>query len=432
MNEELDPLQIVRDRFEMAASHIDGLKAGLIEFFKAPRRIITVCFPVEMDDGSVRNFYGYRALHSDILGPGKGGIRFHPEVNEEEVISLASLMTWKCALVDIPFGGAKGGVTCNTKELSVGEMRRITRRFVSELGDNIGPHVDIPAPDMYTDEQTMAWVYDTYNAFHNGQNNRAVVTGKPLKLGGSVGRREATARGCLYATERFLERMQLPGLESLEGARVVVQGFGNVGGIAAELYSEAGARIIGVSDSSGGVVAEDGLDIAAVLAHKAAEGTVIGTPNTRTVSNDDLLVLDCDILIPAALGAAIHAKNADQISAKLIVEAANGPVTPEADVILRNKGVLVLPDILANAGGVTVSYFEWIQNLANQRWKLDKVQDRLHEVMYTAVDRVVDRWEQLNAQTDAKQKEDPDLRIAAFVVAINQVAQVTLQRGIWP
>ena len=286
LNEELNPLQIVRDRFDQAASHVQGLRAGLIDFFKAPKRTISVCFPVEMDDGSVRTFHGYRVLHSRVLGPGKGGIRYHPEVTREEVMSLAALMTWKCALVDLPFGGAKGGVTCNPKELSEGELRRITRRFISELGDDIGPHTDVPAPDMYTDEQTMAWVYDTYDAFHGGENNRAVVTGKPVELGGSLGRREATGRGVLYAVERFLERAALPGLSSLDGARVVVQGFGNVGAVAASLFSEAGARIVAVSDSAGGVANENGLDLAAVTEHKAAEGSVVGTPDTRTIGND--------------------------------------------------------------------------------------------------------------------------------------------------
>jgi glutamate dehydrogenase (NAD(P)+) len=423
--EELNPLQIVRDRFDQAASHVTGLRTGLIHFFKAPKRTIGVCFPVEMDDGSVRTFHGYRVLHNCVLGPGKGGIRYHPDVTRDEVASLAALMTWKCALVDLPFGGAKGGVACNPKALSETELRRITRRFISELGDAIGPHTDVPAPDMYTSEQTMAWVYDTYDAFHPGENNRAVVTGKPVELGGSLGRREATGRGCLYTIERFLERAKLPRLPSLEGARIVVQGFGNVGAVAATLLAESGARILAVSDSSGGVATEDGLDLEAVAEHKAAEGSVVGTPDTRTVSNEDLLALDCDILIPAALGAAINAQNAGRVSAKLVVEAANGPVTPEADAILCDRGVHVVPDILANAGGVTVSYFEWIQNLANERWPVEEVNARLRETMRRAVDRVYDRSRRLD-------EGDADLRTAALVTAIEHVARVTLQRGIWP
>jgi glutamate dehydrogenase (NAD(P)+) len=430
--EDLDPLQIVRNRFDQAASHVVGLKTGLIDFFRTPKRTITVCFPIEMDDGSVRTFHGYRVLHSNILGPGKGGIRYHPDVTREEIISLAALMSWKCALVDLPFGGAKGGVVCNPKALSERELRRITRRFISELGDNIGPHTDIPAPDMYTDDKTMAWVYDTYQAFHPGENNRAVVTGKPLELGGSFGRREATARGCLFVVERFLERSNLPHPQSLDGTRVVIQGFGEVGAVAAALFSEVGARIIGVSDSVGGVVKEDGLDVAAVLEHKTTEGTVVGTPDTTTVSNDDLLAIDCDILIPAALGAAVNASNAGRVSARLVVEAANEPVTPEADIILRERGVQVIPDILANAGGVTVSYFEWMQNLANERWNVEEVDRRLHDVMAASADRVFDRWERLNEDTSPEKAEDLDLRTAALVVAIEHLANVTLQRGIWP
>jgi len=432
MNEDLNPLQIVRDRFDQAANHVVGLKTGLIDFFKAPKRNIAVCFPVEMDDGTVRTFHGYRALHSNILGPGKGGIRYHAGLDAAEVVSLAALMTWKCALVRLPFGGAKGGVVCDPKSLSDGELRRITRRYISELGDAIGPYTDIPAPDMYTGEQTMAWVYDTYTTFHPGENNLAVVTGKPIELGGSLGRREATARGCLFVVERFLQRENVPLLTSIQGARVIVQGFGNVGAITAGLFTAAGARVIGVSDTGGGVVREEGLNIDALLEHKAHEGTVVGTPDTLTVSNEDLLAHDCDILIPAALGAAINAGNAHLVSARLIVEAANGPVTPEADVILRDKGIIVVPDILANAGGVTVSYFEWNQNLSNEQWTEDDVNKRLHGILTSAVDRVVDRWRSLGADAGTDPAEKPDLRTAALVTAIEHVARVTLQRGIWP
>ena len=430
--EDLNPLQMARDRFDHAAQHVAGIKTGLIDFFKAPKRTINVCFPVEMDDGSVKTFHGYRTLHSNILGPGKGGIRYHPELSRQEVISLAALMTWKCALVDLPYGGAKGGVACNPKELSTGELRRITRRFISELGDNIGPYTDIPAPDMYTDDKTMAWVYDTYNAFHPGENNLAVVTGKPLEIGGSFGRREATARGCLFVVERFLERSDLAHLKSLAGARIAVQGFGNVGAVAAELFHEAGAHIVGVSDSAGGVFSDNGLDVQAVLNHKAEEGSVVGTPDTLTISNEELIACKCDILIPAALGAAINAGNAADVSASLIVEAGNEPVTPEADVILRASGVQIIPDILANAGGVTVSHFEWMQNLANERWDGEEINRRLHDVMVVAVDRVMDRWENLNTDPGEESTNGIDLRTAALVSAIEHVANVTLQRGIWP
>ena len=430
MNEELDPLQIVRDRFDQAASHVEGLRTGLIDFFKAPRRTIGVCFPVEMDDGSVRTFHGYRVLHNRALGPGKGGIRYHSEVTREEVISLAALMTWKCAIVNIPFGGAKGGVVCDPKSLSEGELRRITRRFISELGDAIGPHIDIPAPDMYTDEQTMAWVYDTYDTFHAGENNRAVVTGKPIDLGGSLGRREATGRGVVFTVERFLERLKIPGLLSLHGARVVIQGFGNVGSVTANLLANEGAHVIAVSDTTGAVANVDGLDLEAVSRHKDSEGTVVGTPDTLTISHEDLFALECDILIPAAQGAAIHAGNAGTISTKLVIEAANGPITPEADAILRSAGVLVVPDILANAGGVTVSYFEWTQNLANESWTVEEVNSKLRVIMRHAVDRVFEQWQRLESEADGL--DQPDLRTAALVTAIAHVARVTLQRGIWP
>lgn len=430
--EELDPLSIARDRIDEAVSFIPGLKTGLVAFFKAPKRTISCCFPVEMDDGSVRTFQGYRVLHSTILGPGKGGIRYHPGVTRHEVMSLAALMTWKCALVNLPFGGAKGGIACNPKVLSEGELRRITRRYVTELGDNIGPHTDIPAPDMYTNEQTMAWVYDTYHAFHPGENNLAVVTGKPLELGGSLGRLEATARGCLFTVQHFLERMQLADFPSIVGKRVVIQGFGQVGGISAKLFQEAGASVIGVSDSIGGVVREEGLELEAVSLHKITEGTVVGTPDTRTVSNEDLLLLDCDILIPAALGEVINASNADLIKARLVVEAANGPVTPEADTILNAKGILVLPDILVNAGGVSVSYIEWVQNLSNEHWRCERINQQLQEVMFSAVDRVIDQWQKLQKIPEGDGEKPIDLRTAALVSAIERVAHVTLQRGIWP
>ena len=334
-------LSNARIQFRRAKAHIKGLKRGLIEFFELPKRIIKAYFPIEMEDGSVRTFEGIRVLHNQVLGPGKGGIRYHPDVTEEEVVDLATLMTWKCALLDLPFGGAKGGVVCDTKALSETELRRITRRFVHELGDNIGPYTDIPAPDLYTTELTMAWIYDTYNAMHPGTNNRPVVTGKPLELGGSKGRNEATGLGCLYATERLLEFGLVPELETVSGARVAIQGFGNVGAVAARRFMEAGARVVAVSDSQGGVHAPGGLDLNKVIAHRKEHGTVVGTPETITVTNRDLLALDCDILIPAALGGVIDAAVAGQVRAKLVVEAANEPVTPDAEVRARRRGIVV-------------------------------------------------------------------------------------------
>jgi glutamate dehydrogenase (NAD(P)+) len=424
------PLKIAQDRIDHAARYITDLPAGLVEFFKAPKRTIGVCFPVECDDGTVRTFQGFRVLHSTILGPGKGGIRFHPELTRQESESLAALMTWKCALVHIPFGGAKGGVQCNPKLLSENELHRVTRRFTSELGDNIGPHTDIPAPDMYTNERTMALIYDTYDAFHKGENNFAVVTGKPIELGGSLGRQEATGRGCLYATERYLQAMQDPELPGLQGARIVIQGAGNVGWAAAKLFTQAGSKVIAISDSTGGVLSEDGLNLADVADHKATEGTVVGTPNTLTISNEDLLKLECDILIPASIGEVIHVGNANQINAKLIVEAANKPVTPEADAVLWSRGIKVLPDILVNSGGVIVSYFEWVQNLSNEQWELQEINQKLQHKLYKAVDTVLENWQKMAA--DHKGLEFPDYRTAALVTAIERVSAVTLQRGIWP
>ncbi|MEN8176900.1 MAG: Glu/Leu/Phe/Val dehydrogenase, partial [Pseudomonadota bacterium] len=392
--EDLRPQRIAREQFRRATMHLEHFQTGLVDYFNRPRRSITVHFPIELEDGSVRTFNGYRVLHNDVLGPGKGGIRFHPCVNEGEVEALASLMTWKCALVEVPFGGAKGGVSCDVKELSEADLRRITRRFTIELGHNIGPHRDIPAPDLYTDEQTMAWVFDTYDVLNPGRNNRPVVTGKPLELGGSEGRAEAVGRGCVFVTERFLSQVQVAGLTSLQGTRVAVQGFGKVGAVAARLFHEAGANIVAVSDSSGAIEAVNGesLDIAQVSAWKREHGTVVGLPDTRTITNDELLVSDCDILVPAALGNQIRTDNAPNVKARLVVEGANAPVTPEADDILAAHGVQVIPDVVANAGGVTVSYFEWVQNIANEHWSQEDVNGRLRARLFSATDAMVERW----------------------------------------
>jgi len=421
---------IAQRQFEQALSWLDDLKAGLVDYLVTPKRTVHVRFSVHMDDNSVRTFHGFRVLHNTSRGPGKGGIRYHPDVTEHEIAALAALMTWKTALVDVPFGGAKGGVVCDPKTLSRAELRRITRRFVIELGDAIGPYTDIPAPDVCTNEQTMAWIYDTYDAFHRGQNNRAVVTGKPLELGGSVGRDCATGRGCLNATERLLHHGIVAGLDGVAGARIAIQGLGNVGMHALRLFHEAGARIVAVSDSSGGVASEDGLDPAAVFGHKKDKGSIVGLPGTRTITNDDLLAWDCDILIPAALECQVHAGNADRVKAKLVVEAANGPLTPEADAILGRKGIRILPDIAANGGGVVVSYFEWVQNLENQQWTLDEVEGKLKWRMHATVDAIVAHWQSLRDERQDDERE-PTLRDAALVVAIRRLSNVILQRDIW-
>lgn len=414
-----------------ASRYLTGFKSGLLDHFSNPKRSITVCFPVEMDDGSVRSYFGYRVLHNNVMGPGKGGIRYHPDLNLGEVASLAALMTWKCALIGVPFGGAKGGIACDSKQLSQRELRRITRRFIAELGDNIGPHTDIPAPDMYTNAQIMAWIYDTYDNMHPGVNNRPVVTGKPLDQGGSLGRRDATGNGVVYAAERYVEQQGLDGRHEMQGMEVVIQGFGNVGFAAAQGFVKAGAKIIGLSDSQGAVLNRDGIDVHDALSYKRENGSLAGLHGTTNLSNGELLEMECDILVPAALASQVNGRNAERIRAKLIVEGANDPITPEADLLLAAMGIEVLPDILANAGGVCVSYFEWVQNIQNQSWEEDEVTLKLHKRLSRAVDAVVARQQQMRQEYP----DDPHaglLRSAALTLAMERVACATLERGIWP
>jgi len=430
--EDLNPYHIAIAQFRRAAEFLPELTPGSIDMLQRPARTITLELPVEMDDGSVRMFTGFRVLHNRVRGPGKGGIRYHPDVSLDEVRALAAWMNWKCAVADIPFGGAKGGIICDPKSLSETVLRRLTRRFVNDLGDNIGPYIDVPAPDVYTDARTMAWIYDTYDMMHPGHNNRPAVTGKPIDIGGSLGRNEATARGCLFVTQRALFRGILPGRTDVQDARVVIQGFGNAGAIAAELFAEAGAKIIAVSDSKGGIVREEGLDIGAVLKHKQSTGSVHAMRGAKQITNAELLTLECDILIPAALENAIRRDNADRIKCKLIAEAANGPTTPGADRILFDNGIPVLPDILANSGGVTVSYFEWVQNIENENWDEATVNAKLKAKMYNATDAVLDKQATINAGDAAAPKDKVDLRTAAFIVAISRVAAVTKERGLWP
>jgi glutamate dehydrogenase (NAD(P)+) len=442
--EELNPFLIAQRQLDCAARYLPELEPGLFEFLKRPDKLIVVEFPISTSSGGVRNFVGYRAVHNRARGPGKGGIRFHPDVTADEVRALASWMTWKCAVVGIPFGGAKGGVVCNPKDLSERDLTHIIRRFISELGSNIGPYTDIPAPDVGTNARTMAVVYDTYEMMHRGQNNLGVVTGKPIHIGGSLGRDKATARGGLFVTQRALERGVLSGTESLQGLTVAIQGFGNSGGHAATLFAEAGAHIVALSDSRGGVHDPDGIDPAAAHAHKDETGALSGLSGTDAVTNEELLALECDVLIPAALENVLTGANAGDVRARLIVELANGPTTPDADAILHDKGIVVLPDILANAGGVTVSYYEWVQNNKNEQWDESDVNARLERIMTRAADGVLDKREEINAtlkELTARREElgrdgDPlspiDLRTAAFIVAVQRVAEVTLERGIWP
>jgi glutamate dehydrogenase/leucine dehydrogenase len=444
--EDLDFSRIARRQFDRAIPFVHPLEGwrGMAELLFEPERIIKVALPAILDDGFVHNFEGYRVLHDNVRGPGKGGIRFHPGVDENEVKALATLMTWKCALADIPFGGAKGGVKCDAKTLSENEKQRITRRFIAALGDDLGPHTDIPAPDLYTDSQTMAWVYDTYSMMHPGQNNLPVVTGKPLDLGGSEGRETATARGLFHVFEHLLSTGALPDLSDLPGTRVAIQGFGNAGRNVARIFNNAGARIVAVSDSRGGVHDPDGLELTQVELQKDETGSVIETPGTDPLDHLEVLRVPCDVLIPAALQTQITTANAGQVDAKVVIEAANGPTTPEADDVLSDRGIPVVPDILSAAGGVVVSYFEWAQNLSNEHWTEDEVHDRLHNTMLQATDAMVTTRASLLDQLDSYQEAwaaarpnapplpRPTLRTAAHVVAVRRCRQATEQRGIWP
>jgi glutamate dehydrogenase (NAD(P)+) len=407
---------VALQQYDRAADRLN-LGPAVREVLRNPKREVTVRFPVQMDDGSTRVYTGYRVWHNVTRGPAKGGIRFHPQTDLEEIRALAMWMTWKCACVKIPYGGAKGGVTCDPKQLSRRELERLTRRYTTEIGDIIGPDSDIPAPDVNTNAQVMAWMMDTYS-MHRGYSVPGVVTGKPVSIGGSEGRQEATGRGVIYTIQ---EAAKVIGLD-LQGARVVVQGYGNAGESAARYIAEIGAKVVAVSDSRGGVFGPDGLDLSLVTRHKQETGSVVGTPRTRPVSNEELLELDCDILIPAALEGMITERNASRVRARIIAEAANGPTSPEADDVFRERGVLVIPDILCNAGGVTVSYFEWVQDREEFFWSIDEINARLRRIMVRAFDDV---------QRTAVE-HDVDLRMAAYMLSVSRVAEATLTRGFYP
>ncbi len=444
--EDLNSHHIARQQFDEAIPYTKDLRGwkGVSEWLFEPERIVKVTLPVVMDDGYVHIFHGYRVVHNTVRGPGKGGIRFHPSVDEDEVKALATWMTWKCALVDVPFGGAKGGVQCDPTKLSLEEKRRITRRYVSSLAENLGPHTDIPAPDLYTDAQTMAWIYDTYKMMHPRENCLGVVTGKPVDIGGIPGRSTATAQGTAFVTEHALELGTVPKMDSVMNRTIAIQGFGNAGRNAARIFSNMGAVIVGVSDSKGGIYSADGIDVKAVEEHKDNTGTVLGMPNTKELEPKSLLEMPCDILVPAALENQITAENAPRVKAKMVVEAANGPTTPTADRILDEAGIKVIPDILANAGGVVVSYFEWVQNLENEQWEEVEVHKRLRTKMRRATEMVLTehtglvqefpayqkRWHE--TMPDAPPIRCPDLRVAATVAAVSRCRVTTEQRGVWP
>jgi len=410
------PYEMALQQYDAVAERLD-IDPGIRELLRHPETALEVAFPVRMDDGSIKVMKGYRVIHSTARGPGKGGIRYHPAVTLDEVKALAMWMTWKCAVVGIPFGGAKGGVVCNPKEMSGGEIERLTRRFTTEISGLIGPYTDIPAPDVYTNAQVMAWIMDTYST-QKGQFVPGVVTGKPIPLGGSLGRNEATARGCVFVIRRAAKHLGMP----MDRLRVAIQGYGNAGSVAASLLHADGCKIVAASDSKGGVYCEKGLDPDKVLAHKKLTGSVVGAEGTEPISNADLLELDCDVLVPAALENQITAENAPRVRAKVVAEAANGPTTPEADDILFDKGVMVIPDILANAGGVTVSYFEWVQNLMVYYWTEDEVNKKLEDIMNRSFDAVF----------DMAQKKKVHMRSAAYMLAISRVAEAAKLRGIYP
>ena len=412
----LNPYLMAVEQFEAAAEKLN-LSEDMREILRQPKRELTVNFPVRLDSGQIKTFTGYRVQHNVNRGPAKGGIRYGPEVTLDEVKALAMWMTWKCAVVGIPFGGAKGGVICDPKQMSPGELERLTRRYTTEISIIIGPHSDIPAPDVNTNSQVMAWIMDTYS-MHEGYSIPAVVTGKPLSIGGSEGRNDATAIGVLFVTRQAAKRIGTP----LKGARVSIQGYGNAGAVAARLFHNEGCKIVAVSDTSGGIYDESGLDPASVLRFKQERGSVINYPRAQHIRAQDVLEVPCDILIPAATEGVITAANADRVQARIVSEAANGPTTPEADQILFKKGTLIVPDILANAGGVTVSYFEWVQDLQSFFWGVEEIIQKLEVIMNKAFDAVATKADQYSS----------DLRLAANMLAISRVAEATQVRGIYP
>ncbi len=443
---EINPFKIAQQQLDNVAKRIN-LKNGTHKILRNPRRELTVHFPISMDSGEIKVFTGYRVQHNDARGPCKGGIRYHWNVTLDEVRALAMWMTWKCAVVNIPYGGAKGGVICNPKEMSQSELERLTRRFTTEISLIIGPEKDIPAPDVYTNAQTMAWIMDTYSMI-KGYSVPGVVTGKPIHLGGSLGRNEATARGCMFTIRESLKHFnfkvippakwtkdcELDELPNdvcdgddgvgyrIDDATVAIQGFGNAGSISARLLSEKGAKVIAVSDSKGGIMNKEGLDVKKVIEHKAKTGSVIGFEGSEKLGPKEVLYVECDVLVPAALENQITEENVDNIKAKIVAEAANGPTTPEADKILHEKDIFLIPDILANAGGVTVSYFEWVQGLQQFFWSERDVNVKLREIMVKAFHEVL----------DVSKKHEVDMRTAAYMVSVDRVADAIMHRGIFP
>jgi glutamate dehydrogenase (NAD(P)+) len=394
-----------------------GIDDRLIEVLKQCKKTVEVSIPTSMDDGSVRAFAGYRVTHNVSRGPSKGGIRYHPDVTQDEVKALAMWMTWKCSLMGLPFGGAKGGVVCDPKAMSLRELERMTRRYTSEIINEIGPEKDIPAPDVGTNAQTMAWIFDTYS-MNKGHSVLGVVTGKPLTIGGSLGRQEATARGATFCLESALQKKG----RSMERLRVAVQGFGNVGAYFAKFIAEQGATVVAISDSTGGLYNPNGIDIAAAFAHKRGGDSISDLKGGEPITNEELIALDCDVFAPCALEQVVTEANAETVKARVIVEGANGPLTPAADEILEANGVMILPDVLANAGGVVVSYFEWVQGLQEYFWKEDEVNARLNSIITRA----------FNETWATYEERKTSMRMAAYGLAVQRVAEATVTRGLYP
>jgi glutamate dehydrogenase (NAD(P)+) len=411
-----NPFELAQQQLRRVADTFK-IDPNLIEVLKECKKSVSVAVPVVMDDGSVRSFEGYRVTHNIARGPSKGGIRYHPDVTLDEVKSLALWMTWKCALMNIPFGGAKGGIACDPKKLSSTELQKLTRRYTTEIINEIGPEKDIPAPDVGTDGKVMAWIFDTYS-MNKGHSVLGVVTGKPLNIGGSLGRLEATARGALYCIREAVRKQE----GTLEEQRVVVEGFGNVGSFLAKFLAQEGAKVIGVSDSSGGVYNPNGIDVETAIAHKQETGALAGLNGTERVTDEELLLLDCDVLAPCALEQVITTENADKIKAKIVCEGANGPTTPAADEILEDRGILVLPDVLANAGGVVVSYFEWVQGLQEYFWKEGEVNARLNDISTRA----------FNETWATRESRGTSMRMAAYGLGVQRVSEATTTRGLYP
>jgi glutamate dehydrogenase (NAD(P)+) len=413
----INPFEVALKQLDEAA-RIIKLDKGLHQVLAHPKRVLTVSLPVKMDNGEVRVFTGFRSQHNDARGPYKGGIRYHPQVSIDEVKALSMWMTWKCAVADIPYGGGKGGIICNPKEMSNGELERMTRRYAYAIADIIGPHTDIPAPDVYTGGKEMAWIMDTYSALKGNFVQPEVITGKPIAIGGSLGRNEATGRGIAFTVREAAKKLKI----NMKAATVAVQGFGNAGQFASQLVEEQGAVVIAASDSKGGVYSKGGIKITALRKHKEKTGSVVGFPGAKSINNEELLEIECTILIPAALENQITGRNASKIKAKLVAEAANGPTTPEADdVMFRNK-ILTIPDILANGGGVTVSYFEWLQNLRWEYWTEAEVNERLNKNITKSF---LDTY-------STSEKFGVNMRKARTVLAVNRVVESIQLRGLWP